>query len=238
MSWDYYAPYVSVAERRRKAEKKIEQLRKKNKNISPVIIDGKKIALTWWGESWNKNFARYADYENRIQRGSAYVKNGFVLDLQIADEIITAQVMGSSLYKIQIRIEKLSEKQWEDIAEQASKHLDSLAELVEGKFPKGLQEIFFDIDTGLFPTPQEIKFECSCPDQYGNHMCKHIAAALYGVGNRLDSDPLLFFKLRGVNPAAMIRASIEDRAKSLLTNAKKKSNRVIADKDIGRLFGV
>ncbi|GHV11207.1 hypothetical protein FACS1894219_01970 [Clostridia bacterium] len=238
MSWGYYAPYVSAAERRKKAEKQIAKLRKNKPNISPVVIDGKKIAITWWGESWNKNFSRYADYENRIQRGSAYVKNGFVLDLQILNGMITAKVYGSSLYDITIQIEPLSERQWQFISAQASKRLDSLAELAAGKFPKELQNIFFDIENGLFPKPKEINFKCNCPDYYENHMCKHIAAALYGVGNRLDSDPLLFFKLRGVDPAEMIRASIDDRAKSLLKNAGKKSKRVISEEDAERLFGV
>ena len=37
---------------------------------------------------------------------------------------------------------------------------------------------------GLFPTPDEIELSCSCPDWAD--MCKHVAAALYGVGARLD----------------------------------------------------
>jgi uncharacterized Zn finger protein len=55
---------------------------------------------------------------------------------------------------------------------------------------------------GLFPAPDEIQMRCSCPDWA--FMCKHIAAALYGVGARLDSSPELLFLLRGVDHLELI----------------------------------
>jgi len=58
-------------------------------------------------------------------------------------------------------------------------------------------------------------------------MCKHIAAVLYGVGSRLDSAPLLLFKLRGIDPGALIKKSVEEKIDSLLANAGKVSGRVI-----------
>ena len=57
-------------------------------------------------------------------------------------------------------------------------------------------------DDGLFPTPQEIGMSCSCPDWAD--MCKHVAATLYGVGARLNSDPDLLFTLRGVDRAELV----------------------------------
>lgn len=64
-----FGPYISVAKKREKAMKKIEKLKKKNPDITPVIITGSKLAMTWWGNSWNKNLESYCDYANRIQRG-------------------------------------------------------------------------------------------------------------------------------------------------------------------------
>src|SRR5205814_79045 len=55
---------------------------------------------------------------------------------------------------------------------------------------------------GLFPAPAEIKLTCSCPDWAG--MCKHVAAVLYGVGARLDAQPELLFRLRGVEEAELL----------------------------------
>ncbi|GHU56314.1 hypothetical protein AGMMS49975_19390 [Clostridia bacterium] len=233
-----YAPYVPVAKRRADAQKEIAKLRKKNPNLAPVVIEGRKIAVTWWGIAWNKNMESYADISNCLGRGSAYVKNGFVLDLQIDEGVITSIVQGSSLYKIKIDIKNLSDKKWAEITKQCAKRVADLAELTEGKFPKELEDIFLRQGDGLFPSPKEITWECDCPDQYGEHMCKHIAATLYGIGRRLDDDPLLFFKLRGVDPMELLKASVEERTTVLLSNAKKKSRRVISDEDIERLFGV
>ncbi|MDR0828085.1 MAG: hypothetical protein LBN33_09490 [Desulfovibrio sp.] len=232
-----YSEYVPVAKRKDQAQKKVEQLRRKNPDLAPVVIEGRKIATTWWGIAWNKNMESYADIANRIARGSSYVRNGYVVDLQINEGLITAQVLGSHLYKITISITKLADKKWTDITKQCAKRITDMAELAEGKFQKEMESVFMRQGEGLFPSPKEINFACSCPDQYGTHMCKHVASALYGVGRRLDDDPMLFFRLRGADPGELLRASIEERTAALLLNADRRSKRVIADKDVNRIFG-
>ena len=236
MRWGYYVPQPTIDELRQSSEKKITKLRKKNPDISPVIIDGNKLSTTWWGIAWNKNLERYADYANRIGRGKKYVKGGAVLDLKIGDGIITALVNGSHIYEVTIRIDRLAGAKWTRISAKCSHGIANISELAEGKFPKGLAEIFTEKGAGLFPAPKEIHMDCSCPDWAG--MCKHIAAVLYGVGRRLDDDPLLFFKLRGIDASELIRKSVDEKMKNLLKNANKKSKRQIDNAYIERLFGV
>jgi len=235
MPYKYYRN-IPIAAQRNSAEKLLDKLRKKDPNIQPIIIEGNKITNTWWGIAWCKNLERYADYENRIGRGRSYVKNGFVVDLRISEGVISAQVSGSSLYTVTIKIDKLPEKKWNKIIELCAKRIDSIAVLVDGKFPEEFQETFMKQDDGLFPSPKEIHMDCSCPDWA--KMCKHVAAILYGVGAKLDTDPLLFFTLRGIDPTELIKKSIDEKMKSLLTNADKKSNRVIDEKDVERIFGI
>jgi uncharacterized Zn finger protein len=237
MSWGYgYYKKPSVASQKLKAEKQLVKLRKKDPDVQPVLIEGRKIAKTWWGASWCENLERYADYENRIGRGRAYVKNGFVLDLRIAEGVVTAQVSGSKLYQVTIKIDRLPEKKWNKIADRCAKRIDSIASLVEGDFPEEFREIFMKQGDGLFPSPKEIHMDCSCPDWAT--MCKHVAATLYGVGAKLDADPLLFFTLRGIDPTDLIKKSVDEKMESLLANAKKKSRRAIDGKDVKRIFGV
>ncbi|MDR1375507.1 MAG: SWIM zinc finger family protein [Holosporaceae bacterium] len=239
MGWYDFQPYISVGEKKEKAQKQLEKLCKKSKNnISPVIIKGRKIATTWWGIAWNKNLESYAQLANRIDRGSAYVKNGFVLDLQINEGEISALVYGSKLYEIKIRISKLSDNNWSKIQEKCSKRIDSIAALAEGNFPREFSEFFMKQGDGLFPSPKEIKMDCSCPDSSPGWMCKHVAAVLYGVGARLDTDPLLLFKLRGIDPSELIKKSVDEKMKSLMQSTKRKSDRIISDKDAARIFGV
>ncbi len=173
--WDF-PRYVSVAEKREKAAKKLKQLSRKNPNLKPVILQGSAIARTWWGKAWNLNLERYADYHNRIGRGRSYVRHGAVLDLQIDPGEARAFVQGSrpSPYSVVISINTLKKDIWQTILDQCQGMLESLQELLNGSFPKAIGEIFTHADSGLFPSPKEIKFSCSCPDWAG--MCKHVAA--------------------------------------------------------------
>ena len=236
MGWYNFHEYVPVAKKKENAAKQIEKLRKKNVDLSPVVIEGRKIAKTWWGAAWCKNLESYADYSNRIGRGSSYVKNGFVVDLKIFEGLVTGKVMGTSLYTIEIKIDLLDEKLKKNIVEMVGRRIDSVSDMIEGKFPEELGELFLTQKKGLFPSPKEIHMNCSCPDWAG--MCKHVAAVLYGVGARLDQDPLLFFKLRGVDANAFIRASIDEKIGSLMKNAGKTTKRVIKNADISGIFGV
>ena len=233
-----YPPYVSVAEKKAKAAKKLKQLKKKNPGIKPVVIEGKSLAGTWWGKAWNRNLESYADYSNRIGRGRSYVRHGAVLDLQIDSGKVESLVQGSvsKPYSVSIKIKALNKKVWQEIKSACEGKLDSLQELLAGKFPKALGEIFTTQGKGLFPTPKEIDFSCSCPDWA--YMCKHVAATLYGTGARLDEDPGLFFKLRRVKMKDLITQAVEDKTHKLLKKAKKKTSRVIAESDVAGLFGI
>ena len=238
MSYWSYPRYVSVAEKRAKALKKLKQLKKKNPHINPIAIEGTAIARTWWGKAWNKNLESYADYSNRIGRGRSYVRHGAVLDLQVHSGKVDSLVQGSGSrpYSVAIRIKAMDKKTWAGIKSASEGKLDSLQELLAGKFPKALGEIFTIQGKGLFPSPKEIDFDCSCPDWAS--MCKHVAATLYGIGARLDQDPELFFKLRQVKMKDLVSEAVEGKTRELLKKARKKTARVIADSDLADVFGI
>lgn len=236
--YDSYPQYVPVAEKRRLAQQLVEKLRKKDPNISPVILVGRKLARTWWGKSWNDNLESYSDYANRICRGRSYVRNEAVVDLKITNGIIRALVQGSESkpYQIQLTILPLAKGNWDILAKECAGKINSLQELTEGKFPKALSELFTSKGKGLFPNPKEITLQCSCPDSA--RMCKHVVAALYGVGARLDEDPTLFFVLRGVRVEALISEAITKKSESLLEKSKNKSRKVMRDTDVSDMFGI
>ena len=235
--WGYHE-YVPVAKKKADAAKQLEKLKKKDAKINPVVISGKKVAETWWGIAWNKNLESYADYSNRIGRGRSYVKNGCVLDLAIETGLITALVQGSrkNPYTIKITIAPLSKAKWDRITAQCSHSIADMEALTAGKFPKTLEALFTQKEDGLFPAPKEIKLDCSCPDWAS--MCKHIAAALYGVGARLDENPSLFFKLRDIPIEDLLKKSVETKMQEMLRNSNKKSKRTLDDINIEELFGL
>lgn len=235
---DGFREYITVAEKKAKAQKSIKKLEKKNAELSPVILSGRILAKTWWGKAWNENLESYSDYSNRLGRGKTYVRNGAVLDLKITQGKIAALVQGSRAkpYKVEIVIEPLSEATWKTITKACEGKIESLQELIEGTFPKALAELFTAPGKGLFPSPKEISLNCNCPDWAT--MCKHVAATLYGVGSRLDAAPELFFVLRNVNINQLISKAITQKTETLLNKANKKSSRVIENDDIPAMFGI
>ena len=230
--------YVSVGEKRAKARRKLEQLKKKNPGIQPIVIDGNRLAHTWWGKAWNKNLEGYADYSNRIGRGRSYVRQGAVLDLKIEPGKVRALVQGarSSPYKVEIEIKPVSKASWKRLKQESATELASLQELMDGRFPKALGEIFTAKGTGLFPSPKEIDLSCSCPDWA--YMCKHVAATLYGIGTRLDEDPGLFFVLRKAKVEDLISQAVQEKSEKLLKQAQRKTSRVMEDTDLADVFGI
>lgn len=230
--------YRTSGELRAKSERKIETLRKRDPSIAPVLIEGNKIARNWWAKAWNHNLESYADYENRIARGKRYVKNGAVIDLKIEKGLVRALVMGSrgKPYEVLVRIVPLDKANWDVIVNHSSKRIDSLEALVRGEFPRELEELFTLRGKGLFPRPDEIQFDCDCPDWA--YMCKHVAAVLYGIGARFDEDPTLFFLLRDIEFEDLIRKSLNQTLDGLLENAEKKSRRTLEGDEVWSLFDI
>lgn len=233
-----FPEYVPVARKREKAAQKLQELRKKGKDLQSVIIEGRSVARTWWGKAWNLNLERYADYSNRICRGRSYVRHGAVLDLRIEPGEIQALVQGSRAkpYTVTITIAALRQEVWQKMRTACEGMLESLQDLIEGRLPRALEELFMAKGSGLFPSPQEITFRCSCPDWA--HLCKHVAAVLYGTGARLDTGPKLFFVLRKVEMDDLVRQAVAGTADRLLARASVKSTRVIEGSDLSAVFGI
>jgi len=232
---DYYgyAPYVSVAARRAQAARELAKLQKTGRRISPVAIEGRKIARTFWGEAWCDNLERYSDYANRLPRGRTYVRNGSVVDLQVAPGNVTALVSGSTMYDVKVTVGPVAVSRWSAICKDCSGAIDSLVELLQGRFSKGVMTRLCEETTGLFPSPREILFTCSCPDWAS--MCKHVAAVLYGIGARLDHQPELLFTLRQVNQQDLIATAGSD----LSTQGKRPAGtKVLASDDLSEIFGI
>lgn len=228
-----WKPYVSAAERRLKALREMEKRRKQGFNISPVKIEGRAIAKTFWGKAWCENLERYSDYANRLPRGRTYVRNGSVVDLQITPGTIEAHVSGSDLYRVELIVAPVAKAKWKSICADCGGAIDSLVELLQGRLSQAVMERICRQNQGLFPAPGEIKLSCSCPDWAG--MCKHVAAVLYGIGARFDHQPELLFRLRGVDELELIATAGDAPPLSKKTPAAGKR---LADEDLAAMFGL
>lgn len=233
MSYGGYAPYVSVAARRAKAEKAAAKATKAGATLSPIAPYRGAIAKTFWGKAWCDNLEHYSDYANRLPRGRTYVRNGSVIDLHIANSDVQAKVMGSSLYSVKVTVAEVAAKHWQAIGADCAGSIDSMVALLQGKLTKPVMERICKPQTGLFPAPKDIRFSCSCPDSAS--MCKHIAAVLYGVGARLDQQPELLFKLRQVDAKDLVAQAGAGLPKGKHAPA---ASKVLDDSELADVFGL
>jgi uncharacterized Zn finger protein len=161
------------------------------------------------------------------------VRNGSVVDLQVSPGRVTALVSGSAMYDVKVTVGPVPRARWSAICKDCSGAIDSLVELLQGRFSKGVMTRLCEEKTGLFPSPKDILFTCSCPDWAS--MCKHVAAVLYGIGARLDRQPELLFTLRNVNQQDLIAKAGSDLAQTRKAPAGAK---VLASDDLSEMFGI
>ncbi|MDB5902083.1 MAG: hypothetical protein JWM26_961 [Betaproteobacteria bacterium] len=233
--FDDFRPYVPVEERRREAKALVEaQSKKKAPAWDPVeAAPGRAIANTFWGGSWCRNIESYSDFRSRLERGRSYLRSGAVVDLNIAAGVVKARVLGSHMYEVEVKIARVPKPRWDAVCTRCSGGIESVVDLLQGRLSQPVMAHMCSRESGLFPTPQEIAFDCTCPDWA--QMCKHVAAVLYGIGARLDQRPQLLFALRGVDENELIaRAGTGVR----LGEGRTGSARRLAHPDLGALFGL
>ncbi len=237
--WFEWPRYVSVAERRQAGARHAAELAKRGRTPRPVkpSTRGRLLATTFWGRAWCDNLRAYASLANRLDRGRSYLRNGLVIDLTIAPGTVTALVSGSELYEIAVRIKAMTAPRWKAVVKACAGKIDSVVELLAGRFDESVMAHMCRQGTGLFPTPAEMTYTCTCPDgSRGGWLCKHVAATLYGVGVRLDEAPELLFELRRVAHADLIARATVGLTR---TDASKKSaRRAIAPDRLSSVFGI
>jgi uncharacterized Zn finger protein len=146
---------------------------------------------------------------------------------------VSARVSGSELYKVRVDIVPVPKARWKSICKDCAGGIDSLVELLQGRFSKGVMERICRQRSGLFPAPEEIHFSCSCPDWAS--MCKHVAAVLYGVGSRLDDQPELLFRLRQVDSKDLLAGAT---AGLPISRKKPAAGKVLDNVDLSSIFGL
>jgi hypothetical protein len=143
--------YVPADVRRAQTQQKMQKLRKKGVEVQPVVIAGRKIARTFWGQAWCDHLEKFSDFANRLPRGRTYVRNGSVCHLEIAEGEVRAMVSGSRLYNVRVAVENLPRKKWKDLKERCAGQIGSLLELLQGKLSKEVMAVVTERDRGPVP---------------------------------------------------------------------------------------
>jgi len=228
-----------VAERRESGARHAATLARKGRALRPVVPAGRgrRLATTFWGRAWCDNLNAYASILNRLDRGRSYLRNGLVIDLQMAPGAVTSLVSGSDLYEISVNIAPMPAARWKSVVKACAGKIDSVVELLAGRLDDSVMAHMCRQGTGLFPTPGELAYTCTCPDgSDGGWLCKHVAATLYGVGVRLDDDAEMLFHLRQVAHADLLAGATAGLVDG--RPASRSGRRRIAADRIASVFGI
>lgn len=214
-----------------------------NKKIEygEIIIDGKLISKSWWGQKWCKNIESYQNISSRLERGRTYIRSNRIKSLDVSYNKVCAKVKGSAdnVYSVIIDIDSVKEKQYNFVVEKCNNSITDIEALLTGKFSVEFQDLFSNNEFGLFPKIDEIHYSCDCMDfQTNNHVCKHIAATLYGIGNKLDDNPIIFFMLRGIDIDQFASKVLKHEREYVWKNINENTERQVSDEDIEKLFGI
>src|SRR5262245_12385571 len=158
--WNYYPPYVPMAERKAQGALALARLLGRSKRTpEPIVIAHRKrqLTTTFWGKAWADNLERYANLANRLPRGRAYLRNGLVLDLTITEGRVEAYVAGSELYRVTIGIAPLARTRWHRVITRCTGRIESLVGLLRGELSAEVLATLTHAKDGLFPEPREIE---------------------------------------------------------------------------------
>ncbi len=164
------------------------------------------FSRTWWGQRFIEALERFTD-RARLGRGRSYALGGRILDYQIKNGTVRAQVRGSinsyfgvykePIYTTIVALKPISPAGWRVVMADLLSKAAPVAKLLLNELPEDIDDTFGRSGLHLLPGGGgDFTTECSCPDW--SNPCKHIAGLCYILASVLDQDPFLLFELRGL----------------------------------------
>ncbi len=217
-----------------RANRELESRRAAGELLEPILPNHpRNLATTFWGMAWNRYLMECADYASRLPRGRTALRAGRVLRLTLETGHIRAVVAGQRLFDVTITIRPPDDDAAAALAQRLRGRIGSIVELLTGDLSAEVMTIVAAPETGLFPSPSDIRFACSCPDDAS--LCEHAAAALYATGCRFDDHPAELFLLRAIDPASLQSSNLGDVVSALTGDI---SPPAIDGPDLSSLFGI
>lgn len=200
--WHFFTPYVPLAEKRARAEKKIAKLKKEGLKANPIKATTNHIGRSRLAKAWCTYLEMLpGSSASRFRKGKTCVRNGSIYHFEVGNGVIKALVMGSELYEVAIDIPNIALEEWQ-VFKESCQNAHSRFELISEPLSPRVIDLLCHEKQGLFPKLHELNFTCNCLDW--TEVCKHVIATLYGFAVWLDSNPEALFTLRGTNLDALI----------------------------------
>jgi uncharacterized Zn finger protein len=184
----------------------------------------------WWVEQWMELINGYR-FKKRLERAWDYARSGNVLSIRFEGRRVHARVQGSEddPYKVKIWLDVLGDDDWNYVLEALGQKARWSAQLLAGVMPQDIERAFAASGRRLFPFKlQEVRSECTCPDNKKGNLCKHVSAVYYLMGERFSEDPFVLFQLRGRTRTQLL-SELAQRRRQLLSKRAKELQKVQDD---------
>lgn len=173
------------------------ETRATSQNLPKTGIRGSAFGTTWWGAKWLEAMDDISD-SNRLPRGRTYARNGSVLAISFTDNQISATVVGSSKYQVELSFPPFRPAEKRKIIELVQSNPILSSDLINRVLPPELYTLLAEHGIDVFPTGwSSFSATCSCPDWA--LPCKHLAAVFYLIAEEIDKNPQRVFLLRGLD---------------------------------------
>lgn len=182
---------------------------------------------TWWGERLLEALENFTD-SGRLQRGRAYASDNRIKQWSIKKGLVQAKIRGNKnpyfgvyeepMYKTKVQMTHLTVAQWKKVIARLTERASFIAKLLVDEIPENIEDVFAEFDTHLLPNNyKDFNVSCDCPDY--SVPCKHIAGVCYRLATVLDTNPLLLFEMRGLEPEKLQQELIKSPLGKVLANA-------------------
>jgi uncharacterized Zn finger protein len=160
---------------------------------------------TWLGLAWNRIVTSLGrEHSSRLAKGRGLARSGRVRALWFSPGLAHAEVYDTEVFQISLRVEVLSDEQWNQVTTLLHSHLELVAALLEGTLSPDLMSLLAQNSLQLLPEDHEIAGDCDCPDYMS--LCPHMAAVHLVLSDALEGDPFLLLNLRGRTQQQLIRS--------------------------------
>lgn len=176
------------------------------------------FATTWWGRRFTDAVEEAAG-PGRLSRGRTYARAGQVVHLDVGAPgtrtagRVLATVQGSRTrpYDVVLTLGTWDAETRGELADALAADPSVLTAVLGGRLPESFEQLCLDAGLVLLPRSlSDLRTSCTCPDLV--EPCKHAAAVVYLLAERLDDDPFTVLRLRGVDRDGLLSLVAERRA--------------------------
>lgn len=154
----------------------------------------------WWSRRWLALLNELGIFRD-ASTAQSQTRGSRVQRLEVKPGLINAKVRDRDLgeCQVEIRLDCFTAEQWSQVIDALSSQAIFAAQLLAGDFPPALEEVLGELGISLLPkTSQELQESCDCcTDQTGP--CRPLLATFLALGEMLNDDPWLLFRLRGLD---------------------------------------